>query len=621
MTAEMLIVLGILTGALVLFTTEWIRLDMVAWGVVISLILSGVLTTQEAFSGFSNSAVLTIASLFIVGGGILQTGLAASISRRILRIAGNDEGRLVFVLMAAVALLSSVMSSTGTVAVLLPAIILIARSSGIPASRLLIPLSFGSLLGGASTLIGTAPNLIVSELLVESGYQPLGFFSFTPVGIALILSGSLFMFFIGRHLLPANPQKARPSAETPRELMARYRIPASLYRLRINPDSPLAGQSIQSSEFRQRTGVTILEVNRRRRYSRLGLIRYLQESFLPSCKSYTASPDFILQAGDSLLVQGKEEERDRIGEEWHLTPEPAAPKGQDNPVSDEIGIAELILRPRSRLIGKTLVETQFASRYRVTVLDVHRPNTRDDPDPQKAQLRLGDTLLVQGLWRDIAAMQNERGEFIVVGEPGSIDAPIRTHRAPYALLILLVMLVLMITQAVPIAAAAMLAGLGMVLTGCLSMDEAYQSIDWKSILLIAGMLPMSIALENAGLVEAAAESFSNLAGGYGPLAVMAGIFFITSLFTQILSNTATTVLVAPVALAIAHSLSVQPQPLLMAVAIAASMGFASPVASPVNAIVMGAGDYRFSDYLRVGVPMILLALLVSMLILPVIFPF
>jgi len=621
MTAEMLIVLGILTGALVLFTTEWIRLDMVAWGVVISLILSGVLTTQEAFSGFSNSAVLTIASLFIVGGGILQTGLAASISRRILRIAGNDEGRLVFVIMAAVALLSSVMSSTGTVAVLLPAIILIARSSDIPASRLLIPLSFGSLLGGASTLIGTAPNLIVSELLVESGYQPLGFFSFTPVGTALILAGSLFMFFIGRHLLPANPQKARPRVETPRELMTRYRLPASLYRLQVNPDSPLAEQSIQSSEFRQRTGVTILEINRKRQNSRLNLIRTLQEKFLSPCNSFSPSADFILQAGDSLLVQGKEEERDRIIEEWGLTPEPAASEDRDDPVSDEAGIAELILRPRSRLIGKTLVETQFASRYRVTVLDVHRPNTRDDPDPQKAQLRLGDTLLVQGLWRDIAAMQNERGEFIVVGEPGSIDAPIRTHRAPYALLILLVMLVLMITQAVPIAAAAMLAGLGMVLTGCLSMDEAYQSIDWKSILLIAGMLPMSIALENAGLVEAAAESFSNLAGGYGPLAVMAGIFFITSLFTQILSNTATTVLVAPVALAVAHSLSVQPQPMLMAVAIAASMGFASPVASPVNAIVMGAGDYRFSDYLRVGVPMILLALLVSMLIIPVVFPF
>jgi di/tricarboxylate transporter len=621
MTAEMLIVLGILTGALVLFTTEWVRLDMVAWGVVISLILSGVLTTQEAFSGFSNSAVLTIASLFIVGGAILQTGLAASISRRILRVAGNDEGRLVFVIMAAVALLSSVMSSTGTVAVLLPAIILIARSSDIPASRLLIPLSFGSLLGGASTLIGTAPNLIVSELLVESGYQPLGFFSFTPVGTALILAGSLFMFFIGRHLLPANPQKARPRVETPRELMARYRLPASLYRLQVNPDSPLAEQSIQSSEFRQRTGVTILEINRKRQNSRLNLIRTLQEKFLSPCNSFSPSADFILQAGDSLLVQGKEEERDRIIEEWGLTPEPVASEDRDDPVSDEAGIAELILRPRSRLIGKTLVETQFASRYRVTVLDVHRPNIRDELDPQQAELRLGDTLLVQGLWRDIAAMQSERGEFIVVGEPGSVDAAVRTHRAPYALLILTVMLVLMITQAVPIAAAAMLAGLGMVLTGCLSMDEAYQSIDWKSILLIAGMLPMSIALEKTGLVEVAAEGFSAIVGGYGPLVVMAGLFFITSLFTQILSNTATTVLVAPVALAVAHSLSVQPQPMLMAVAIAASMGFATPVASPVNAIVMGAGDYRFADYLRVGVPMILLTLLVSMLVLPMVLPF
>lgn len=622
MTLEMLTVLGILAAALLLFTTEWVRLDIVAWGVMISLILTGVLTTAEAFSGFSNPAVLTIASLFIVGGAVLQTGVAASISRRVLHIAGNSEKRLIFVLMIAVALLSSVMSDTGTVAVLLPAIVVLSRSTGIPASRLLIPLSFGSLLGGASTLIGTPPNLIVSEILHEAGYEPFGFFSFTPVGVSLILAGSVFMLVIGRHLLPTEASaRKEPSAETAEELMSRYHLSETLYRLRVKPDSPLAGKSIESSGFRDETGLSILEIARERQPTKLPLLNKLQQHLLGKRESIIPSPADPLHAGDILLVQGEESGIDAIVRYWDLIPEPEAPKDRHRLVSDEIGVAEVILRPRSRLIGKTIVSSRFASRYRVTVLDLYRPNARSQLNPQETELRPGDTLLVQGRWRDISAMQNERSEFIIIGDPGALESPVRTHKAPHAVFILGMMIVLMITQSVPVAAASMLAGLGMVLTGCLSMDEAYRSIDWKSILLIAGMLPMSTALEKVGLVHAAAESFSTIVGTYGPYAIMGGLFFVTSLFTQILSNTATTVLIAPIALAVAHSLSVHPEPMLMAVAIAASMGFASPVASPVNAIVMGAGNYRFADYMRIGVPMILITLLTSMLVLPMIFPF
>jgi len=620
MSAAMWVVLAILAAALVLFTTEWIRLDIVAWAVVIALILSGVLTTGEALSGFSNPAVLTIASLFIVGGAILQTGLAAAISRRILRIAGSRETSLIFVLMAAVALLSSVMSDTGTVAVLLPAIMVIARSSSIPASRLLLPLSYGALLGGASTLIGTPPNLIVSELLREAGYQQFIFFSYTPVGLVLILTGILFMVTAGRLLLPRHSDRPRKEYETAQELLSRYHLPESLFRLGIRPNSPLIGESIRSSGFRESTGLTILEIHRLKESTGFQPGRILKRTSRPETEILAAGPESILQAEDILVVQGNAEDSQQLTADWQLETLQTGPQDSSSLVNDEIGIAELILRPRSSLIGKTLVGVRFASNYKVTVLDLHRPNARAELDPRQTELRLGDTLLVQGRWRDIASMQAERGDFIVLGEPESLSV-VRTERAPAALLVLAVMLVLMITQAVPVTAAAMLAGLGMVLTGCLSMDEAYRSIDWKSILLVAGMLPMSTALEKVGLVQLAAETFSSSVGIYGPLAVLAGLFLLTSMFTQILSNTATTVLIAPIALATAHSLSVQPQPLLMAVAIAASMAFASPVASPVNTLVMGAGKYRFADYARVGIPMILLTLLVSLLVLPVFFPF
>ncbi|MBN1265165.1 MAG: SLC13 family permease [Anaerolineales bacterium] len=621
MTVEMWIVLGILAAAILLFTTEWIRLDIVAWCVVVCLILSGTLDVSEAIAGFSNPAVLTIASLFIVGGALLQTGVAASISRRIMRVAGDNEGTLILVLMAVIAVLSSVMSDTGTVAVLLPAVMVIARSSNLSASRLLIPLSFGALLGGASTLIGTPPNLIVSEMLNEAGFEPFGFFSFTPVGLILILSGILFMFFFGRHLLPQHKDKPGVSAESPQELISRYRLPDSLYRLHIHPDSPLVGQTIQDSGLRETTGLTILEIHRKRNLTASSPLQPLLQKIQSSYSLLVPGPDSILQSEDILLVKGKEEEQAAIAEKWQLQIEPASDEDQSSLANEEIGVAELILRPRSSLIGKTLVQARFASRYKVTVLDLHRPNAREELDPKRTELRLGDTLLVQGLWRDIAAMQAERGDFIVLGEPETLESPVRKGKAPITLLILALMVVLMITQVIPVAAAAMVAGLALVLTGCLSMDEAYRSIDWKSILLVAGMLPMSTALEKVGLVQLAAETFSSSLGVYGPVAVMAGLFLLTSTFTQVLSNTATIVLIAPIALAIAESLSVQPHPMLMAVAIAASMAFASPVASPVNTLVMGAGKYRFADYARVGVPMILIALLVSMLVLPVFFPF
>lgn len=294
---------------------------------------------------------------------------------------------------------------------------------------------------------------------------------------------------------------------------------------------------------------------------------------------------------------------------------------QDSLVTDEVGLAEVLLPPRSSLVGKTLVEVRFGTIYKLTVLGIHRPGVSEPLDLKTPRLRFGDTLLVQGPWQNLLTLRKQRKDFVVMGEAeGMVGAPAR-QRAPLALLILVGMLVLLVANLLPVAAACLLAALAMVLAGCLTIDDAYAAVDWKSIVLIAGMLPMSTALEKVGLVGLAAEGLTDTLGALSPLVVMVSLFGLTSLFTQVLSNTATTVLVAPIALAAAQKLNVQPYAFLMAVAMAASMAFASPVASPVNTVVMGAGDYRFSDYIRVGLPLILLTLVISALVIPLLWPF
>jgi len=331
-------------------------------------------------------------------------------------------------------------------------------------------------------------------------------------------------------------------------------------------------------------------------------------------------PDTMIQTGDILIVQGHRDDVSHAAASGDLGVQPAAAADEQALISHEVGLAEVLLPMRSALVGKTLTELHFGSVYQLTVLGIKRPGEEQKLELKQTPLSFGDTLLVQGPWKNIAALKKHRRDFVVMGEPEAMMGPPARRKAPLALLILLAMLVLLVTNAVPVATAGLLAALLMVLTGCLSMDDAYQSVDWKSIVLIAGMLPMSTALEKVGVVNLAAEGLTNSLGQLHPLAVMAGLFLITSTFTQVLSNTATTVLVAPIAFSAAEQLNVSPYPFLMAVAIAASMAFASPVASPVNTLVMGAGNYRFSDYLKLGVPLLLIMLAITMLVLPLLWP-
>jgi di/tricarboxylate transporter len=626
MNLEITYTIVILLVAILLFVTEWLRVDVVALSVVVALMLTGILSPPEALAGFSNSAVLTIAALFIVGGSVMQTGLAGLIGQRILKIAGEDETRLMIVIMLSVAFLSGFMSDTGTVAVLLPAIIVIAGRAKISTSRLLIPLSFGSLLGGAMTLIGTAPNIIVSDLLRKEGLESFTFFSFTPMGLILLVTGIIFMLTIGRKILPNHqaPQADLPVTK-PEELIDIYQLDEHIYYLRVENQSALVGLTVAESNLRHDFNLTIMEIQRQP--APQASIKFgTQSVVLQSEKIDVIHPEnkTVIQKNDLLLVEGNEDAVDKGVAHWNLSVLPRDLKKESELISQDSGIAEILIRPRSAFIGKTLSEIRFSNRFQLHVISIRRQDVNDGIKPSSVVLKAGDILLVQGLWKDILDLKkSQRPNFVVLGQPEieGILGTVRYSKAPIALLIMLGMLILIVLNITEVSTASITAALLMVLTGCLTMDEAYEVIDWKSIVLIAGMLPMATALESVGLVDNIARTLTSTLGDAGPLVVMGSLFLLTAIFTQVLSNTATTVIIAPIGLATAIELGVQPYAFLMAIAIAASMAFASPVASPANTLVMGAGHYRFSDYMKVGVPLILIMMVITVIVLPLIFPF
>ncbi len=633
----MWVTLTILVVAIILFVTEWLRVDVVAFGVLVSLMLTGILTTGEALAGFSNSTVMTIFALFIVGGAVLQTGLAAMLGNRILKVAGTDETRLMVVIMVAVALLSGFMSDTGTVAVLLPAVVGLARVAKISPSKLLMPLSFGALLGGAMTLIGTPPNIYVSDLLAENGLEPFSFFSYTPVGVMLLIAGVAFMLLVGKYLLPnhVTDEDEAQFGDKPEELVELY-LTKDLANVRVPVDSELVGQTISESRLHRDFDVTLVNILRRKPQQALMSVAG-QSLVIQSDQPDMLLPeaDTVINAQDMLLMQGDHEQVSAAQNRYGLERDELTHQTKLSIINEQFGLAEVILRPRSQYVGRTLTDSRFGSRFRLTVLDIIRPGSDKKLDTKTARLQFGDTLLVQGYWDDILALRKKPYDFIVTGDLDDAAHAENRKRAPVAAVILLGMLVALIFgedllvrmtgnpqlgDIINTASISLTAALAMVLSGCLSMDEAYDAIDWKSIILIAGMIPMSTALQKVGLAASIAGGFTTYLGDYGPYAIMAGLFLLTSLFTQVISNTATTVILAPIALTIATQLGLRPQAFLMAVAIAASMAFASPVASPVNTLVMGAGNYSFRDYIRIGAPLVFVMLIVTLIFVPVFFP-
>ncbi len=619
MATDTLLVFVILAVTVALFVSDRIRLDLVALMSLLALLLTGILTPAQALAGFSDPLVIMIAGLFVVSTGLFQTGIAARLGRWLARVAGTSEVRLIALVMLVTAPLSGIMSSTGTVAVMLPLVVALAWRARISPSKLLIPLTMASLIGGMTTLIGTAPNLVASNQLVSQGLPGFGFFSFTPLGLAMLAVGVLFMTTIGRHWLvaraPTSPagDDGQPSLA---ELAQQYDLPTHVFRAVINAESRLVAATLEELALPERYQVQVLAIDTEPAAARNHVRSRRQRE-----RSKPVGPNTRLERGDRLVLQGQREQIDALAAEYHLQVEPVDPH-QEGVIPADLGFVEVLPTPRSRWLDQSLAELRFRDRYGVQVVAVRRDGASITEGLARLVLRFGDTLLVEGSRKAIEVLRRERLDAVVLADPGAMEAESpRADRAPVAVAVMLVMLIVMTFGWIPNVVAVLVASVVMVLTGCLTMDDAYRGINWEAIVLIAAILPMATALEVTGGLQLVVDGLVGTVGPLGPLAMLAGLFVLTSVASQVISNTATAVLLAPIAFQAAAMLEVSPYPMLMTVALAASTAFATPVASPVNMLVLGPGQYRFGDFLRVGVALQVLVLIATVLLVPLLFPF
>ena len=619
----MVITLIILVLSAVFFMSGKVRSDLVALCALISLLIFQILTPEEALSGFSNSVVIMMIGLFAVGGAIFQKGLAKMISSKILKLAGKSELRLFLLVMLVTSAIGAFVSNTGTVALMLPIVVSLAVSAGMNPSRLLMPLAFASSMGGMMTLIGTPPNLVIQNALTSAGFEPLSFFSFLPVGLICVTVGTLVLMPLTKWFLSkkGKKQEVNASGKSLNQLVKEYGLSSNLFRLRADTSSLLVGKTIIDLDVRRKYGLNILEVRR-------GDVS--QNRFLKTITQKLAEPDTVMQEQDVLYVTGEVESVERFAEDYLLemldghTTEEAA-KANNSLDFYDIGIAEIVLMPSSNLANRTVKDADLRGKFNVNVLGIRRKKEYILQDLGNEKMHSGDVLLVQGTWQDIARLSKEDADWVVLGQPLNEAAKVTLdYKAPVAAAIMVLMVAMMVFDFIPVApvTAVMIAGVLMVITGCFrNVEAAYKTINWETIVLFAGMLPMSLALEKTGASEYISNSLVTGLGSYGPIVLMAGIYFTTSLMTMFISNTVTAVLMAPIALQSALQIGVSPVPFLFAVTVAASMCFASPFSTPPNALVMPAGQYTFMDYIKVGLPLQVIMGIVMVFALPLLFPF
>ncbi|WP_220813004.1 SLC13 family permease [Pseudomonas paralcaligenes] len=609
MNPQLLWVLALLLGAIVLFALNRPRMDAVGLLVLVALPLTGVLDMGQALSGFGDPNVVLIAALFVIGEGLVRTGIAYRLGDWLAARAGNSEARLIVLLMLAVAGLGSVMSSTGVVAIFIPVVLSVAARLRLSPTRLMMPLAFAGLISGMLTLVATPPNLVVHAELLRAGLDGFGFFGPTPIGLPVLALGIGYMLLARRWLVRADAgavtSEARPTLA---ELSRNYRLSERERRLRVRADSPLAGQVLDELELRKQHGINVIAVERERQFRTLLLM---------------ATGSTQLQAGDILLVDLVSPAIGLLGTYRELGLEPAPLTASYYARhSHQLGLAEVVLPPESRLAGRTVQEIALRSRHHLNLVGLRRQGKALEGVLVDEPLRAADSLLVAGEWKYIHRLQQQTRDFLVLGLPVEVDevAP-AIRKAPYALLSLAVMIGLMVSGAVPNVLAALIGCLLMGAFRCIDLDSAYRAIHWPTLILIAGMLPFAQALQQTGGVDLAVRGLVGLLGDAGPRALLACLFVLTAVIGLFVSNTATAVLMAPVAIAVAQSLGLSPLPFAMTVALAASAAFMTPVSSPVNTLVMTPGRYRFGDFVRVGVPFTLLVMLVAVVLVPWCFPF
>lgn len=619
----MIATLIILLVSAILFVSGKVRSDLVAICALLALLLCQVLTPAEGLSGFSNTTVIMMVGLFIVGGGIFQTGLANMIGSKVMALAGKSELRLFLLVMIVTSAIGMFVSNTGTVALMLPIVVSMAAAAGTSSRRLLMPLAFASSMGGMMTLIGTPPNLIVSDTLASAGYQPLGFFSFLPVGIVTLVVGILYLLPATKALAPKGKAKEKgKSGKSFDELVQEYGVTDNLFRVHLkNADSEAVGKTVVDLDIYRQYGINVLELRRSSGQNR----------FVRTVNQKLASPDLVLKQGDVLYLSGSLEMVQKFAEDYSLrlldihTDEIEGSSSNASMDFYDIGVAEILIMPTSSMINRTIIDAGFRSKFNVNVLGIRRKKDYLLQELGSVKMHEGDVLLVQGAWSDIARMKKESTNWVVLGEPLKEASKVTLdYKAPIAAVIMIAMIVMMVVESIPVApvTSVLLAAVLMVITGCVrSVEAAYKTINWQTIVLFAAMLPMSIALEKTGVSEMISGAIVTGLGTSGPRVLLAGIYAATSLMTIFISNTVTAVLMAPIALQCAVQIGADPVSFMFAVTVAASMCFASPFSTPPNALVMSAGQYTFMDYVKVGLPLQILMGVVMVIVLPMLFPF
>ena len=609
MNFDLALVLLMLAAAIAMFVVNRPRMDAVALLVMVALPFTGVITMNEALAGFADPSIILIAALFVIGEGLVMTGVARRLGDWLDAKAGGSESRLLVLLMAAVGGLGSLMSSTAVVAIFIPVVLRISQNRGTAPSRLMMPLSFAALISGMLTLVATAPNLVVNAELIRQGARGFGFFSFTPFGLPLLALGIVYMLIARRLLAPrSGPAAAADRRPGLQRWIEQYRLADREKRGRIGIGSALVGKRLDELPLRS-ADVNLLAIERD-----AGL----------AARVLRPTPQTELQAGDVLLADVHASEG--INELWDSLKLESLPLGEIGNYfadrSQEIGAAEVILPAESVLIGQTVREARMRSEYDLTVIGLRHGSNVAVDDLLNERLKLGDTLLLIGFWSDIRELQSDVNDVVVLNMPAELEEVLpAAQRAPHALAVLALVVALMISGLVPNVQAALIGCLLMGLLGCVDFNSAYRSINWKSLILIVGMLPFSLALQRTGGVDLAADAVLGAVGGAAPRLVLATLFVITAGLGLFISNTATAVLMAPVALAIAKDLGASPYPFAMTVALAASTAFMTPISSPVNTLVVGPGQYSFGDFVKVGTPFAIIVAIVSVLLVPVFMPF
>mgnify|MGYP003190650675 FL=1 len=614
----------ILVITIALFIWGRVRTDIVALTALAALLVLGILTPAEALAGFSSPIVIMMIGLFVVGGAIMQTGLAKLTGNKLMALSRGNETITFLLVMLVTSFIGAFVSNTGTVALMMPIIMSIAAGSGMQSSRFLMPLAFAGSLGGMLTLIGTPPNLVIDEVLTEGGYQPLAFFSFFPVGIIVIAIGIIVLMPLSKIFLSKKQSgKKKKQGKSLDDLVDEYQLLDNLHRYIVPSRRPSAaldengeqmdivGKTLKDLSIQKKYGVSIIEI-RNEKKSRLGLVKDVSQNMAKSSST--------IQVHDTLYIIGEEEKMKRFASDYGLR------KMKDVKIDFyDLGLTEIVVMPTSNFAGLRIGDANLRKRFGINVLGVKRGDEYITENLIATKLHVGDMLLVQGEWTNLAHLATDTSNWVVIDQPEkTADKVLLDYKAPVAAAIMLLMIAMMVFDFIPVApvTAVIIAGLLTVFAGCFrNVEAAYKTINWESIVLIAAMMPMSTALEKTGASALVSQGLVESLGSMGPTALLAGIYFTTSLMTMFISNTATAVLMAPIALVAAQQVGVSPYSFLFAVTLGASMCFASPFSTPPNALVMKAGGYTFMDYVKVGLPLQIIIGVVMTFVLPLLFPY